>query len=489
MNYLIDDMLGSSRRGSTRTTVTSPTQAEPPLPPVPSSSSSRSRKSKSVKSWAGQSSAAAAAIPLPETPVPSTVPPGPVILSPNSAAIPVAKPDYFAGAEPASPAGTSADLGMMKQTTPDPSTLVTQLPELPQADVEVPPPVKISTEAEGSSGEAPVVEEQQSTAQNDEDETSKEASAAKKMPPENVEIPPPTLHIFNTPVPIVRSQPAIMIGLSGSPVSGKTTLAHLFSLVLPPTTPSFMIHQDDFFVRKHLLIPNDNGGLEINYRRSVDFPAFKKLIGYSKREGRLPEGFRSLQSKGDQENALSQVSPGLIEQLRAGLADLPGLRDGRPIGIVVGFLLYHSSTIRSLLDIKFLLRASEQASRIRRSERIYDTPAVSEHDRHAWETVDYFDQVLWPNYVDEHAVLFEDGNVEGKPIPNICQGVEIHVQPDLNMGFNEVLQWVVDVFKEKFEEAIACQEREMFEIVEEYAACNCNEGFFGKIRQAIFDSL
>lgn len=485
MNYFIDDMLGPSRKSFTKSTPTSPAPTEPPLSPAPSSSS-KSRKGKSTKSWRGQSSSAAASVPLPETPLPPKVSSEPGIPSPKSAATTVAKSDYFTGVELVPPAGPSTNPDVQEPPAPGSTAFFTPMPEPPQGDLEVPPLAEISTKTESSSGEALVAEKQQPIALPDERD-----NAEKEMPPERIESPPPTLYVVHDPIPVVHSKPAIMIGLSGSPESGKTTLAYLLSLVLPPTTPSFIIHQDDFFVRKHLLIPNDNDGdLEVKYRRTVDFTAFKKLIEYSKREGRLPPGFRSLQPKGDQESVLSQISPELVEELRASLADLPGLQDGRPVGIVDGFLLYHSSTIRSLLDMKILLRASKQASKKRRSERVLDDQNGLGQDKYAWESVDYFDRIVWQNYEDEHAVLFEDGDVEGNPILSICEGVKISVQPDLKMGLAEVLQWVVDVFKKGHEVSMVhTQDREMVEVVDEYEACRCNEGFLGKIRQAIFDRI
>ncbi|KAL8708780.1 MAG: hypothetical protein Q9225_007552 [Loekoesia sp. 1 TL-2023] len=400
MDYFIDDMLGSTRRGSAKSLPTSPAPSEPPLPPTPTPT--RTKKAKSVK---------------------------------------------FPGEKDLAEAGRS-------------------------------------------NAEVSTTEQQQVVAYSKEEEG--EATAAKEMPADRVESPPPPLHVLQTPVPVIQNQPAIMIGLSGSPASGKTTLAHLLSLVLPPTTSSFIIHQDDFFIRKHLLIPDADGRVNVDYRRTVDFTAFKMLISYSKRKGRLPPGFRSLQPKEQQEDALSPVSPEIIERLRASLAGLPSLHDGRSVGIVDGFLLYHSETIRNLIDIKMLLRASKEASKSRRFERLHHDGLGSDQESHPWDTTEYFDRVIWRNYADEHAVLFEDRDVEGRPELTICEGVDILVQPNLDMGVEEVLQWVVEVFRKGCEEAAYGHERDIVSAVDwenEYEACNCNEGFLGRIRQAIFDHI
>lgn len=70
-----------------------------------------------------------------------------------------------------------------------------------------------------------------------------------------------------------------------------------------------------------------------------------------------------MQSVDQRERVLSQISSGLLEYLRSVLAGVPGLREDRPIGIVEGDLLYHSETIRNLLDIKILLRTTRKESR------------------------------------------------------------------------------------------------------------------------------
>ena len=501
MDYFIDDMLRPSRRGSTRSHPTSPAHPEPPLPPAPTPT--RLKKAKGDNFSAGtkrsvaetsKSSKApdiflASAVPLPDTPVPPKVPPNPgtssaeaTLLSPRITEV---RSDYFPEAEPPS-AYTVTGLRVRESSTPNLSAFLTQMSELPSIAQEEPHPEEHPAENECAKVEPSVAEQQELGAHyEDEESTIKELSGNK------TDDPPPSLHVLQTPVPVIHDQPAIMIGISGSPGSGKTSLAYLLSHVLPPTTSYFIIHQDDFFIRKHLLIPDADGRLEVNYRRTVDFTSFKNLMACSRSEGRLPPGFRSLQLKEARDNALLQISAENLERLRVRLADVSGLQDGRPVGIVDGFFLFHSETIRNLLDVKLLLRASKDTARSRRLENSQYDNAASGHERHPWDTMDYFDRVIWPNYADEHAVLFENRDVEGRAVPEICEGVHISVQPDLDMGMEDVLQWVVEVFA-KGCEAADCHEREVTPVIdwkEDFEICNCNEGFLGKIRQAIFNHI
>lgn len=509
MDYFIDDMVGSFRKGSTKSqsNSTSPAPSEPPLPPFPMPT--RSKKNKSVKPRERSSSASAgsskvpeastaATIPLPDTPAPSIVTSQAdasafqaTLLSPKSppASAVGAESDYFSVAELASPRNALAGLRVPEPPTRTTSAFFTPMSEFPPVAPELSQPVQEPAAAVEQVVVPAAGAEPKETALQPEEQS----SAAKEIPEDRVESSPPVLNLVHTSVPVVHSPPAIMIGLSGGPASGKTTLAHVLSAVLPPTTPSFIIHQDDFLVRKHLLIPGTDGELDVDYRRTVDFSAFKRLIDYSKREGKLPPRLRSLQPEDWPERALSRISPESIEHIRASLADLPSLRDGRPVGIVDGSLLYHSKTIRNLLDIKILLRASKEVSRTRYCDDAHDVDEGSSKDGHPWASVDYFDRVLWPNYVEEHAVLFEDRVVDGRPVSDLCEGLGISVQPRLDMNVEEVLlQWVVDILRRDCEEAAGRHEREVASAVEwkaELEFCKCNAGLLGKIRQTIFDLI
>lgn len=302
--------------------------------------------------------------------------------------------------------------------------------------------------------------------------------------------PPPVLHVLSTPVPVIHSQPALLIGISGSPSSGKTTFAHLVSYALPPTTPWFIIHQDDFLSPRHLLVPGEDGELDADGRHAFELSAFKRLLEYAKREGRLPSGFHSTQPDDARDRALSQVPTALMVQMQDAFAHISCLMEGRPVGIVEGPWLYQSETVRQLLDIKILLRASQGASRTRRFEK---------QDHHAgeprgalWHTRDYFDRVVWGNHVHAHEVLFENGDVEAKPMMSICDAVGISVQPDPDMTLMEALQWVVDTVRKNCEEVPHHQDRDVGSFAmakDDFELCKCNEGILERIRQAIFDIL
>ncbi|KAL9610844.1 MAG: hypothetical protein Q9167_004484 [Letrouitia subvulpina] len=299
---------------------------------------------------------------------------------------------------------------------------------------------------------------------------------------------PSMLHVGPMPMPDLHRYPAILIGLSGSPSSGKTTIAHLIPLVLPASTPWFILQENDFFIPKHLLVPDANGDLDMDCRNAIDFSAFIRLMNFTKREGGLPPGFRSLQPEDERPDVKAQISSEAIEQLQAVMASMGFLNDGRPVGIVDGFLLYHDPRLRDLLDVKILLRCSSDKSDERRAGKSdYQGPDA---EKDIWR--EHLDKILQRNFIQEHEVLFQNGDVEGSPIEDICEGIGIAVQPRLDFGLEEALRWVVDTICKKSSELEfdPIRDRRMGSSTiwkAEYEPCDCGEGWLGKLRQILYD--
>jgi len=77
--------------------------------------------------------------------------------------------------------------------------------------------------------------------------------------------------------------------------------------------------------------------------------------------------------------------------------------------IVEGFLIYYDAAVRSLFDIRLFLRVSKATMLRRRTER---QNYVLE-DGEVWEDPPfYFDEIVWPAYVEAHRRMFEQGDVE-----------------------------------------------------------------------------
>ncbi|KAL9045713.1 MAG: hypothetical protein Q9214_001287 [Letrouitia sp. 1 TL-2023] len=442
MNSFIDELISTPRRHSKAGLPANPASPNPPLPPTPTASVgapstlsvSRSTKKHSVRnvSFTGKESTSAsgsqtilpAQVPLPETP-----------------AVPAASQSTATSEMPTSLGQPKAPSGYFSAAD------VSSLEPLPASNLSM-----------------------TSVAQPIEDST------------------PSMLHVEPIPMPDLYKNPAILIGLSGSPLSGKTTIAHLIPLVLPASTPWFILQENDFFIPKHLLVPDANGDLDVDCRKAIDFSAFIKLMDFTKREGGLPPGFLSWQPEDGRPDVKAQISSEAIEQLQAVMASMDFLKDRRPVGIVDGFLLYHDPRIRDLLDIKILLRCSSDKSNERRAEKsVYQGPDA---EKEVWK--EPLDQIVRRSFVQEHKVLFQNGDVEGTPIQDICKGIGIAVQTGLDISIEEALRWVVDTIHKKSNElevdSIRDRRMDSSNIWKaEYEPCDCREGWLGKLRQILYE--
>lgn len=301
----------------------------------------------------------------------------------------------------------------------------------------------------------------------------------------------PRTDIVHTPLPILSSQPALLVGLSGSSSSGKTTLAHFLSLILPPASPVFILHQDDFFVSKTLLVPSATGDFDADCTDAIDFAAFMRVLRYVKREGRLPSRFRTLQAEEyEREMAVSLIGEDVIEELKGSVAESGLFECGRAVGIVDGFLMYHDPTIRELLDIKLFLRSSKEQS----SQRRFGRPDYTESELGSdffWRTREYFDKTVWPNYRKEHGPLFENEDVEGKPRMEVCKALGISVQERLDDDVKSSLRWAVRSILMDIKDMKIKKPRDWIpeKIRRKYEDCECQSSWLGRVRQALFDVL
>lgn len=318
-------------------------------------------------------------------------------------------------------------------------------------------------------------------------------SIPREVPTEREESPLGTVYISHQPIPVVDNRPALLIGISGVSSSGKTGISHLLRLILPSSSPVFILHQDDFFIPKHLLVPSSTGELDADCRDAIDFAALIKMMEYAKFKGALPATFYTQQvHEKERALAISKVNPQVLEELKILVSRSGHFEFGRPVGIVDGFLLYQNPLIRQLLDIKILLRTSKEKSKLRRFTRPeYTGPDVG--GSFFWRTPDYFDRVVWYNYSQEHRPLFENGDVEGKPLENVCNYLGISVQPELDQNLEDVLKWTVQSIFDSLEspknlEIRNTETRTLSTRI--YELCSCRDiKWLENFRQTLYDLL
>lgn len=116
---------------------------------------------------------------------------------------------------------------------------------------------------------------------------------------------------------------------------------------------------------------------------------------------------------------------------------------GLSLCVLDGFLLYTPalSSIMSRLDIKLFLLVSRAKATQRREAR--DGYVTLEG---FWkDPPGYVDKIVWPNYVESHAWLFEGGDVEGRLKDDVLEkeGIKAQVGKGLDVDMSTTLDWAV----------------------------------------------
>ncbi|KAI1499791.1 nicotinamide riboside kinase 1 [Biscogniauxia marginata] len=264
---------------------------------------------------------------------------------------------------------------------------------------------------------------------------------------------------------------AIIVGISGASSSGKTTLARLLRDVFPNT---FVLHEDDFY-RPESELPTRDGLLDWDCAEALNIPDMTRALKHIRAEGTFP---LFVDSKEDQNSVgACPVSDAKISAMKARVA--AWLAPGRPghalvspasaqpplrICLLDGFLLYAPppappplppSPLRALLsdpllDVRlFLLVSRAQATRRRGARDGYVTLEGFWADPPG-----YVDKIVWPNYAESHAWLFEGGDVEAGVLDErVLRREDILAQvgrgPDV--GMEDMFEWAVETLMRRLE--------------------------------------
>ncbi|EDU48938.1 nicotinamide riboside kinase 1 [Pyrenophora tritici-repentis Pt-1C-BFP] len=210
----------------------------------------------------------------------------------------------------------------------------------------------------------------------------------------------------------------LLVGISGPSSSGKTTLSRLLRDIFPPSK-LFILHLDDFY-KTDADIPVKNGVQDWDCIESINLPQLKSALQHIKERGKSPEW---LVSREDQNSVGEHYVPE---------AEIQRLRDE------------DMKDIRELFDVKLFLRTSYETAKRRREARSgYVTLEGFWQDPPG-----YVDNIVWPNYVQDHRFLFKHGDVDGELDPNVCQNVGIHGMPKEAEGdMTRCLNWAAGVLE------------------------------------------
>ena len=238
------------------------------------------------------------------------------------------------------------------------------------------------------------------------------------------------------------SSPVLLLGISGPSSSGKTTLSRLLRDIFPRT---FILHLDDFYLTD-ADIPVKDGIQDWDCVESLNLESLREALSYIKSHGKLPPELVSIEDQ----NSVGEhgVDAAVIVQCRARVKTLVESCDWKkPLAIVDGFLLYSESMpdIRQLFDLKLFLRTSYETAKRRREARSgYVTLEGFWQDPPG-----YVDQIVWPNYVKEHAFLFERGDVHAELNEEVCSKIGIRAMPrEAEQSMTKCLLWAVDVLEQ-----------------------------------------
>ena len=237
---------------------------------------------------------------------------------------------------------------------------------------------------------------------------------------------------------------AILVGISGVSSSGKTTLARLLRDIFPNV---FILHEDDFY-KDDAEIPIKNGVADWDCLEAIDVPAFEKALYYIKKRGNSPPDLSSKEDK----NSVGEVNVNhsVIEDLKW-KASKWMFHNVPPIAIIDGFLLYSEgmTSVRDSFDVKLFLRTDFETAKARREARSgYVTLQGFWKDPPA-----YVENVVWPNYVKDHAYLFTDGDVEGEPATEVVKAFGIETMPrDAQGDMTKCLVWAFSLLENALED-------------------------------------
>lgn len=142
------------------------------------------------------------------------------------------------------------------------------------------------------------------------------------------------------------------------------------------------------------------------------------------------------------------VTPSTIAALRSKVSSLlphgPVVNTPRFLCLVEGFLLYGPSMalIQPKFDLKFFLRASYAQVKARRLER----NGYIVREGYWADPPAYLEKVVWHNYVNYHAWMFENGDVEGRFREDVLErvGIEVLREAPVDADIETLLRWMVD---------------------------------------------
>ncbi|TFK25568.1 P-loop containing nucleoside triphosphate hydrolase protein [Coprinopsis marcescibilis] len=247
----------------------------------------------------------------------------------------------------------------------------------------------------------------------------------------------------------------ILIGVGGATCSGKTTLAKHLNRLLPD---SVIIHQDDFAppmeevpIHPVLNIQDwDSAPGAISWTRLID------TLKVIKSTGDLPPDHRSHDHLNEQKSI--PIDEEAFQKWSSEFKSIQkelfvNRKENVVFGLLDGFLLYWHPEVIAEIDVRLMLRVPEQVLKQRRHERHgYHTAVQSDLVEGAlWrDPPNYWEDIVYPAYVEAHRDLFIDGDVEnGRLSGNKVEG--LIMLETLNQTMTEAIEQSCSTIKQALE--------------------------------------
>lgn len=224
----------------------------------------------------------------------------------------------------------------------------------------------------------------------------------------------------------------LVVGLSGPSSSGKSITAKALHEIFDN---SILVHLDDFYYPDEK-IPHDSKLGELNWdcQEAIDYDKFIKHIEVLRSKKVADESLVSLEIEPD-----LKLEPEEINYFKNEVRKMPGILS-KTIVLVDGFMLYHSSKVLKLFDVKLFFRASFETLKARREARQgYNTVSGF------WvDPPDYFTKIVWPEYVKNHEYLFKDNDVTKSLNDYATKQIGIRDIMNEDLKLHHLISWAIN---------------------------------------------
>ncbi len=247
---------------------------------------------------------------------------------------------------------------------------------------------------------------------------------------------------------MIPSANVIIIGVSGSSSSGKTTLSRLLKSIFDR---AFILHEDDFY-KVDAEIPYKNGVQDWDCLEAIDRSQLNAALAHIKAHGRPPPELVSKEDLNEAGNA--DVDHEVVQAWRDKMRALvvgPGSDTCTTVAIIDGFLLFveEMQSTRDMIDVKLFLRTSYETVKNRREAR----KGYATLEGFWTDPPGYVDSVVWPNYARYHAFLFCNGKVEEPFDEEVCRSRGIRPMVDsADKSMTRCLEWACSSIQTHFDE-------------------------------------